>query len=260
MELAGTYKVHPAAIEVGVASATPVVRVMREDDNTTVIPWTPAVQVTQGENFTGSFQTELVIPAGGLYRIETSLETRSTLPNLTWLYRGGLCPSWGVGNLFLIAGQSIPPDTGRITVRIAPSVRTFVPGNRNQWDLAKAIHEQKVLQPDLFPTKKWGYRGIALYFLWQKYYELTGVPVGPDQTAQGGSSIERWNPKDGDLYGNMMNKIRGNKGALCGSPVVSRAVRIPGRSRLRHMESIFGNWRKPCALPWVMRSPSSLCS
>ncbi|MFR6333986.1 MAG: hypothetical protein ACLUOI_37845 [Eisenbergiella sp.] len=94
VELAGTYKVHPAAIEVGVASATPVVRVMREDDNTTVIPWTPAVQVTQGENFTGSFQMEIVIPAGGLYRIETSLETRSTLPNLTWLYRGDLSFMW----------------------------------------------------------------------------------------------------------------------------------------------------------------------
>ena len=34
--LAGTFQVHPAAIEVGVDRVTPVVRVMREDDNMTV--------------------------------------------------------------------------------------------------------------------------------------------------------------------------------------------------------------------------------
>ena len=38
--LKGTYQVHPAAIEVGVEQVQPVVRVMREDDNTCVIPWT----------------------------------------------------------------------------------------------------------------------------------------------------------------------------------------------------------------------------
>ena len=37
VELAGTYTVHPAAIDVGVASAPPVVRVMREDDNTCLL-------------------------------------------------------------------------------------------------------------------------------------------------------------------------------------------------------------------------------
>ena len=88
IRLEGSFQVHPAAIQVGVLTATPVVRVMREEDNKTVVPWTPAQKVTPGENFSGSFEATLTVPAGGLYRIETSLETKSTLPNLTWLYRG----------------------------------------------------------------------------------------------------------------------------------------------------------------------------
>ena len=70
IHLEGKYKVHPAAIQVGVEKAIPVARVMREEDNSTVIPWTPARTVNQGEDFTGTFETDLVVPAGGLYRIE----------------------------------------------------------------------------------------------------------------------------------------------------------------------------------------------
>ena len=84
VKLAGNkFNVHPAAIEVGVESATSMVRVMREEDNMAVISWTVADHIERRENFTGTFETELEIPAGGLYRIETSLETKSTQPNLT---------------------------------------------------------------------------------------------------------------------------------------------------------------------------------
>ncbi len=111
------------------------------------------------------------------------------------------------------------------------------------------------------PNEEMGIPGVSPYLSFgKKYYELTGMPVGLIQTAQGGSSIERRNPKDGDLYGNMMNKIRETKSGAMRESCGIRAVRIPGRSRLRHMKSIFGNWRKPCVLPWVMRSPSSPCS
>ena len=104
--LKGKFQVHPAAIEVGVERVTPVVRVMREDDNMTVIPWTNADHFTCNEKFQGEFEMTLEIPAGGPYRIDTSLETKSTVPDLTWLYRGDCVLHLGVGNLFIIAGQS----------------------------------------------------------------------------------------------------------------------------------------------------------
>ena len=84
--LKGNFQVHPAAIEVGVERVTPVVRVMREDDNMTVIPWTNADHFTCNEKFQGEFEVTLEIPAGGPYRIDTSLETKSTVPDLSLIH------------------------------------------------------------------------------------------------------------------------------------------------------------------------------
>ena len=75
--LKGNFQVHPAAIEVGVERVTPVVRVMREDDNMTVIPWTNADHFTCNEKFQGEFEVTLEIPAGGPYRIDTSWKQRA---------------------------------------------------------------------------------------------------------------------------------------------------------------------------------------
>lgn len=112
--LKGNFQVHPAAIEVGVERVTPVVRVMSEDDNMTVIPWTNADHFTCNEKFQGEFEVTLEIPAGGPYRIDTSLETKSTVPDLTWLYRGDCVLHLGVGNLFIIAGQSNSAGYSRV--------------------------------------------------------------------------------------------------------------------------------------------------
>ena len=66
--LAGEFQVHPAAIAVGVEKVTPVYRVVREDDNAAVIPWTP-MNARVNPEFTGDFEQTIRIPAGGLYRI-----------------------------------------------------------------------------------------------------------------------------------------------------------------------------------------------
>ena len=80
--LKGNFQVHPAAIEVGVERVTPVVRVMSEDDNMTVIPWTNADHFTCNEKFQGEFEV--------------------TLEDLT-----GLIPAWKQRALFRISHGSI---------------------------------------------------------------------------------------------------------------------------------------------------------
>ena len=128
--LKGTYQVHPAAIEVGVEQVQPVVRVMREDDNTCVIPWTKMEYDTLSD-FSGVFSHTLLIPAGGLYRIETSLETKSTVPELTWLYRGDCVLHLGVGDLFIIAGQSNSSGYSRDYAFDPPDLLVHLFRNRN---------------------------------------------------------------------------------------------------------------------------------
>ncbi len=214
--LKGTFCVHPAAIEVGVEKVTPIVRVMSEQDNSTVVPWTTAQQYEYDENFVGSFETVISIPCGGPYRIDTSLETKSTVPHLIWLYRGDCVLHIGVGNLFIIAGQSNSAGYSRDYCMDAPSMDVHLFRNRNKWDIASHPMNESTAAGSL-PNEEMGVAGVSPYLSFGKCYaKLTGMPVGLIQTALGGSAMARWKPMKGDLYGNMIDKIHQTKGAYAG--------------------------------------------
>ena len=214
--LKGKFQVHPAAIEVGVERVTPVVRVMREDDNMTVIPWTNADHFTCNEKFQGEFEMALEIPAGGPYRIDTSLETKSTVPDLTWLYRGDCVLHLGVGNLFIIAGQSNSAGYSRDFCIDPPSMDVHLYRNRSKWDIASHPMNESTFAGSL-ANEEMGVPGVSPYLAFGKTYgKMTGMPVGLIQTSLGGSPMERWNPKDGDLYLNMVDKIHQTGGRYAG--------------------------------------------
>lgn len=212
--LEGTYQVHPAAIQVGVESVRPIVRVMREDDNTCVIPWTE-MEHQPGENFSGAFCHTFSIPAGGLYRIDTSLETKSTVPELTWLYRGDCILHLGVGNLFVIAGQSNSAGFSKDYAMDPPALGVHLFRNRSRWDIASHPMNESTDAGSL-PNEEMGIPGVSPYLSFGKNFkEFSRCPVGLIQTSLGGSPISRWLP-DGDLYGNMMDKIRMTGGKYAG--------------------------------------------
>lgn len=212
--LAGHYQVHPAAIEVGVESVRPLYRVMREDDNTCVIPWSALAHRTNAD-FTGTFSDTLTLPAGGLYRIDTCLETRSTQENLTWLYRGDCVLHLGVGNVFVIAGQSNAAGYSRDAAPDAPSMAVHLYRNRGCWDIASHPMNESTAAGSL-PNEEMGIPGISPYLSFGKdFARLSGLPVGFVQTALGGSPISRWQP-GADLYENMMDRIRRTHGRYAG--------------------------------------------
>lgn len=245
--IAGTYQVHPAAIEVGVESAIPMVRVMREADNMTVIPWTEAKHIEKGESFTGAFETTIEIPAGGLYRIDTALETKSTQPNLTWLYRGDCALHIGVGNLFIIAGQSNAAGYSRDYVPDPPHLCVHLYRNRGKWDLASHPMNEST-DANSLPNEEMGIPGVSPYLSFAKsYYELTGMPVGLIQTSLGGSPMQRWNPQNGDLYANMINKIQetgGNYAGMLWYQGCSDTEPVPAAHYLEHFQTFVEALRK----------------
>ncbi|MDO5422930.1 MAG: sialate O-acetylesterase [Eubacteriales bacterium] len=215
VSLAGTYQVHPAAIEVGVESARPMARVMREDDNTAVLPWT-YLENHPAEHFTGTFTGTLRLPAGGLYRIETSLETKSTQPDLTWLYRGDCVLHVGVGNVFLLAGQSNSAGYGKDYAMDPPDLSVHLFRNRSRWDLASHPMNESTDAGSL-ANEEMGIPGVSPYLSFGKQFSrLSGCPVGLVQTTLGGSPISRWLPETGDLYQNMLDKIALTGGQYAG--------------------------------------------
>ncbi|MGN1019193.1 MAG: sialate O-acetylesterase [Aristaeellaceae bacterium] len=213
--LAGEFQVHPAAIQVGVAQVTPLYRVVREDDNAAVIPWTP-LAARVNPDFTGTFEDTIRIPAGGLYRIETSLETRSTQPGITWLYRGDVALHLGVGNVFIIAGQSNSAGHAWDYAMDPPRLDVHLYRNRSRWDLATHPMNESTGAPSL-PNEEMGIPGVSPYLSFAKNFaDFSHCPVGLVQTALGGSPMARWVPGEGDLYSNMVDKIRETRGRYAG--------------------------------------------
>ncbi len=208
--LVGTFAVHPAALSVGVESVTPCYRLMNEEDNLPVIPWMPLepFQIQDRDRFQGSFETDIDLPIGGPYRLETTLLTKSTRESTTWLYRGDTALHLLVGDLFVIAGQSNSAGHAWDYCPDPPHLCVHLLRNRGSWDLATHPLNESTDAGSL-PNEEMGIPGISPYLAFgKKYYALTGHPVGLIQTALGGSTISQWNPDSGPLYRNMLERIR----------------------------------------------------
>lgn len=213
--LRGAFRVHPAAIQVGVAWVRPVWRLVSEDDNSVIIPWT-ALRCQVNEDFTGHFEDTISLPAGGLYRLDTSLETHSTTPRLVWLYRGDCVLHLGVGNVFVIAGQSNSAGYGRDYAMDPPEVGVHLFRNRSCWDLACHPMNESTDAGSL-ANEEMGVPGVSPYLAFGKALRrMTHLPVGLVQTALGGSPMSRWHPETGDLYRNMLDKLALTGGKYAG--------------------------------------------
>jgi sialate O-acetylesterase len=210
----GTYNVPEAAIDVGTEITYPSIRVLSEEDNGQIIPWTKTTCDREGNGMSGIWIITLTIPAGGLYRIETGLDTISTKSNLRWFFRGDVRLHIGIGDLFLVAGQSNSSGYGRDSALDPPDINVHLFRNRGTWDLAcHPINESTYAAEQV--NAEMGISGTSPYLSFGKvYHKLTQYPVGLITTGQGGSTISRWDvSQNGDLYRNMIERLEkcGNK-------------------------------------------------
>ncbi|HEY5585888.1 MAG TPA: sialate O-acetylesterase [Ruminiclostridium sp.] len=179
------------------------VRIVREDTGAVVIPWQTCEELEERKWKT----TIRDVPSGGLYRIESCL-TRSDNNAIEWNTRGDMIHHVGVGDLYVIAGQSNSAGYGKDFIFDPPEIGIHLLKNSGKWDLAShpmnestgTIHEdnREGANPGHSPY---------LSFARQLKREL-GYPIGLVQAALGGSPLSAWNPEeDGILYRNMMNII-----------------------------------------------------
>lgn len=187
-------------------------RIVKEDTGEEVIPWRKAQDTVEN-----GWQIEIrEIPAGGLYRLETCVKTEDG-PAFQLAVRGDIVHFWGVGDLYVIAGQSNSAGYGKDPVYDPPETGVHLFSNRNQWmmachplnDSTGTMHE---INREEMNCGNSPYLSFAKYVKREVHY-----PIGLIQTSLGGSMLSRWNPaEEGDLYANMIETVKMAGGAVQG--------------------------------------------
>lgn len=172
-----------------------VARVMREDDNMTVVPW----QVCETDG--NSWSIDLVIPQGGLYRAEArqidkhadSLDSRyDWAPFIECVYH------IGVGDVFIVAGQSNMSGYAKDPAYDPPQLGVHLFDNSGNWVLA--AHPLNCVPNPIYRNND-ANSGVSPALSFARTIKRNiNVPVGLVAAAQGGSSLEWWNPADEDPY------------------------------------------------------------
>jgi len=183
------------------AAETDVVRtrVCREEDNLMVIPW------TECERTGDQWRITLKVPQGGLYRMETSVGPKGNAPE--WCERVQNVAHVGVGELFMLTGQSNMAGYGRDMAYDPPQLGVHLYGNNGKWSVA--THPLNDSIDTIYPENREMTSGTspALAFA-RRVWQTLHVPVGLVQASLGGSPLSRWDLADnGDLSGAMLRRL-----------------------------------------------------
>jgi len=147
------------------------------------------------------------IPAGGLYRLETRFRP-DVQTNGEWSPRGDMRHFLGVGDLWIIAGQSNSAGYGRAPVNDPPELGLHLFRNNEQWALA--THPMNDSTDTKHPVNREGANsGHSPYLQFARLLkQQLNHPIGLIQASLGGSPLSAWNPTqpgDAALYKNMLH-------------------------------------------------------
>ncbi len=182
-------------------------RLVAEDTGVAVsheLDWHPAE--TRPDH---TWSATLRAPAGGLYRLETRFHQADN-PAGEWNPRGDMRHFLGVGDLWVIAGQSNSAGYGRGPYNDPPELGVHLFRNSEQWALAS--HPLNESTDTRHPCNREGANsGHSPYIHFGRLLKQNlGHPIGLVQTSLGGSPLCMWNPAEpGDpiLYNNMIHCI-----------------------------------------------------
>lgn len=146
------------------------------------------------------------VPAGGLYRLETRFNPKGNKLG-EWSLRGDTRHFLGVGDIWVIAGQSNASGYGRNSYHDESELGIHVLRQSGIWSLAS--HPLQDSTSTIFngsrETHNAGH-GPFLHFARRLKQEMN-YPIGLIVASLGGSALELWNPEVGPLFKNMMTMI-----------------------------------------------------
>jgi sialate O-acetylesterase len=208
IELSGTWDLEGESAGTVQAYA----RIVREEDGSVAVDWVRGEMGPDRE-----WRVTLKgIPAGGLYRIVTCLQPDGGLLS-EWAVRGDMVHHIGIGDLWVIAGQSNAAGYGRGPIHDPPEIGVHLLRNSGQWGLASHPFNESTASIHM-ENRETSNPGHSPFLAFGKVvHRETGIPIGFLQTALGGSHLKSWNPEEeGTLYRNMRsiiaaagNKVRG---------------------------------------------------
>ena len=158
------------------------------------------------------------VPAGGLYRLETRFNPEVNLAG-EWSTRGDMRHFLGVGDLWVIAGQSNSAGYGRGPVYDPPELGLHLFRNSEVWALA--THPMNESTDTRHAVNREGANSAHSPYLHfaRILKQQLGYPIGIVQTALGGSPLSRWNPAESapaELFDNMVHCVELAGGAVKG--------------------------------------------
>jgi hypothetical protein len=200
----------------GAPKAAVVLRLVREDNGLPVathLDWQTATS-----NKDGTWSATLKnVPAGGLYRLETHVRPDMSHP-VEWSQRGDIRHFLGVGDLWIIAGQSNAAGYGRGPCFEPPELGLHLFNNAMTWVLASQPLNESTGSMHLENCEGASGHGPWIHFA-RLVKQQVNHPIGLVQVSLGGSALVSWNPTEpGDhpLYALMMRvhkavggKVRG---------------------------------------------------
>lgn len=173
-----------------------------------VIDWTNVDFTKEDDSYKGEWNITLNIPAGGPYRIETGLFAKCVVPGISWTFRGDACLHVGVGDLFIIAGQSNAAGYAKDVALDAPEMGVHLYRNRGKWDIASHPMNEATFAADIANAER-GNSGVSPFLAFgKKLKSITGYPVGLIQTSMGGLSIKKWDSDKARMFMNMLDKAK----------------------------------------------------
>ena len=181
------------------AKTTVKARVALESTGESVLPWTEC-EIVDERHWRVRFPR---VPAGGLYRVETYMDFAG------WdglcVTRGDMVHHIGVGDVYVIAGQSNAAGRAKGPVADDPEPGVHVLRSSARWDLATHPLGETTHAVHLghFENHNPGH-SPWLHFAKRLRRELN-YPIGLVPCAYGGSPLRWWNPEEnGALLTNML--------------------------------------------------------
>ncbi|MDR1532344.1 MAG: sialate O-acetylesterase [Clostridiales bacterium] len=179
-------------------------RVVREDSGEDVVPWQPCA-LSPPDRWSVTFPA---VPAGGLYRLETRM-TYHDWDGLS-VTRGDMVHHIGVGDVFVVAGQSNACGRALTPICDPPELGVHLFRYNGRWDLASHPLDEATgaIYFGNYSNHNPGHSPF-LHFAKRLKQEL-GWPIGLVMTPYGGSPLSWWNPNEnGALTQNMLNMLEG---------------------------------------------------